>query len=798
MSGKGPLRGSLTPGKKTTRRSSITISGGAALSLGFALAPSLEAATFTVTNLDDAGAGSLRQAVLDANAAPGADIIDFQPGLTGTVTLTTGEIGIVDPVDVQGPGATDLTVSGNNSSLIFYIDATTADVTISGLTLSEGAGSLGGAIYLYGNTGSLTLENVTISGNASSAGGGLAAVYAPLTIRNSIITNNYAFVGGGLVAAYAPVTIENTTISGNTALALGGAAFSIYADLTVTDSTVSGNAADAGGGLAAYASPSFTIERTTISGNTAAAEGGGIFQYYADGEIIDSTISDNTAGTGGGLAAYYSPPFTIERTTISGNTAADVGGGIYQRYADGEITNSTISGNTAGTTGGGMYTYGYYSGPTNIRHSTIASNQAGTSGGGIDLVDGIVLLENSIVADNAAPSDNDLRGFTFDLAFSLVEDPGTAIINDNGGNIFNQDPILGPLADNAGPTLTHLPGLGSPVIDAGDPVFTGPPATDQRGLQRVVNSVVDMGAVEVGAAGTVEFAIIAVSVDESAGTVTLTVDRTGSTTGAISVDFVTSDGTALTPGDYTMSAGTLNWADGDATPQTIVVPIVDDLVDEPAETFIVTLSNPTGGAMLGANTVTTVTINASDAPVVPIPTLGFWGRIMMLLGAAWVGVWTLGRRLFGILLLATLASFISVHADAATPQSKLQPSREGKGPHPGVVTQIESVQIDEDRVTLKLANGTEVTAPIVNLWIRDYRTASLTKMEEGAKATRGRGHGRKSVFERPSDVLPTIAAGQPAIVKARVNRRTGKTRRVVLQLFDSLEDAQQALEAGKK
>jgi hypothetical protein len=71
-------------------------------------------------------------------------------------------------------------------------------------------------------------------------------------------------------------------------------------------------------------------------------------------------------------------------------------------------------------------------------------------------------------------------------------------------------------------------------------------------------------------------------------------------------------------------------------------------------------------------------------------------------------------------------------------------------------------------------------------------------MEEGAKATRGRGHGRKSVFERPSDVLPTIAAGQPAIVKARVNRRTGKTRRVVLQLFDSLEDAQQALEAGKK
>jgi hypothetical protein len=163
-----------------------------------------------------------------------------------------------------------------------------------------------------------------------------------------------------------------------------------------------------------------------------------------------------------------------------------------------------------------------------------------------------------------------------------------------------------------------------------------------------------------------------------------------------------------------------------------------------------------------------------------------------------VGVWTLGRRLFGILLFATLASFISVQADAATPQSKLQQAREGTGRHPGVVTQIESVQIDEDRVTLKLANGTEVTAPIMNLWIRDYRTPSLTEKEAEPKATSRRGHGRKSVFERPSDVLPTIAAGQPAIVKARATRKTGKTRRVVLQLFDSLEDAQQALGAWKR
>src|SRR5262245_28102836 len=76
---------------------------------------------FTVTNLNDSGAGSLRQAVLDANAAAGADTIDFQTGLTGTITLTSGEIAISDAVSVHGPGASVLAVSGNNNSRIFNI-----------------------------------------------------------------------------------------------------------------------------------------------------------------------------------------------------------------------------------------------------------------------------------------------------------------------------------------------------------------------------------------------------------------------------------------------------------------------------------------------------------------------------------------------------------------------------------------------------------------------------------------------------------------------------------------------------
>ena len=60
--------------------------------------------TFTVINTDDSGAGSLRQAILDANANVGADIIQFASGVTGTITLTSGELAITDAVDLQGPG----------------------------------------------------------------------------------------------------------------------------------------------------------------------------------------------------------------------------------------------------------------------------------------------------------------------------------------------------------------------------------------------------------------------------------------------------------------------------------------------------------------------------------------------------------------------------------------------------------------------------------------------------------------------------------------------------------------------
>ena len=97
------------------------------------------AATFTVSNTSDSGAGSLRQAILGANAAPGADEITFAQ-LHGTITLTSGQLDITDDLTIAGPGAKELAVSGNDSSRVFDVEGSTTSVTITGVTVTHGFG----------------------------------------------------------------------------------------------------------------------------------------------------------------------------------------------------------------------------------------------------------------------------------------------------------------------------------------------------------------------------------------------------------------------------------------------------------------------------------------------------------------------------------------------------------------------------------------------------------------------------------------------------------------------------------
>jgi hypothetical protein len=229
----------------------------------------------TVVNTLDSGPGSLRQAILDANASPCRNIIEFAPSAYGTITLTTGELLITDDLDILGPGATHVSVDGNHASRVMYVSPG-IEVTIAGLTISNGnvvdaiPNSTGGGIFNDHST--LTLRSCTVAGNAASAGGGIAndgnGSSATLIVINSTFGGNTGHSGGGILnrgtSGNASVEIINSTFSGNVAGSGGGIAnegsFSGNAMVEIVNSTFSGNAAEFGFGGSIYSVGTVTVE----------------------------------------------------------------------------------------------------------------------------------------------------------------------------------------------------------------------------------------------------------------------------------------------------------------------------------------------------------------------------------------------------------------------------------------------------------------------------------------------------------------------------------------------------------
>src|SRR5262245_34267247 len=194
--------------------------------------------TFTVLNLADSGPGSLRQAVVDANANPGLDVINFAPGLSGTVTLTSGQLSITDHLTIDGPSAAQLAVGGNDASRVFAIESGIV-VSMDDLTITHGRADNGGGIWNAG--GILTLSRVVVSDNqalgapgATANGGGIFNEGGTLIVSQSTFTCNVV-VGGRRLDVNSPGRG-------------GGIANDVGATLTVSDSTFSDNQAIGGVG----------------------------------------------------------------------------------------------------------------------------------------------------------------------------------------------------------------------------------------------------------------------------------------------------------------------------------------------------------------------------------------------------------------------------------------------------------------------------------------------------------------------------------------------------------------------
>jgi predicted outer membrane repeat protein len=359
--------------------------------------------TLTVTSTQDSGAGSLRA---DIAAAQSGDTIVFSstlfssskdghgkpkppPTTTPTaITLTSGELNLTKSLTIQGPGAGNLTISGNNASRVFEVAQGTT-VTLSGLTISKGDGvasasssnpwgGYGGGIL---NHGTLTVSGGTFSGNSAHEGGGIYSDGGTVTVSSSTLFGNAASYGGGMYNSGGTATVSNGSILSTNDASSGGGIYIAGGTVTVSNSTLSGNTAYNGGGILNHGT--LTVSNSTVSNNQAYDDGGGIF---SDGTLALSgcTVSGNIAYYGGGIENRGTA--TLISTTVSGNSARALvqsypfsteGGGILNH---GTLTLSacTVSGNFSEYEGGGIFNDGTLTvkNSSSIAGNTISANTA--------------------------------------------------------------------------------------------------------------------------------------------------------------------------------------------------------------------------------------------------------------------------------------------------------------------------------------------------------------------------------------------------------------------------------------
>jgi len=517
-----------------------------------AIPASASAATFAVTTIADAGAGSLRDAISQANANPGADTITFAVPANSIIQVLTA-IGVTESLTVDGSGTAGLVMTGANgvTHVLFNVAPATAgqdfsinDVTFDGtavagplwrgvavntgfgapnndkvrnLTLTRiigrnVTGTLPGTVlrsFTSEPGGSVTIQDSTFTANSTSVGSlaGGGAVYVrglngTLTVTGSTFTSNSAISGGAIFLDGAgggtpSASISSSTFTNNHATGVGAA------------DPADGRGGAIGGNMVA----NVTISGVTFSGNTATADGGAVGLGALNGalntlSIATSTFSGNDAHTGAGIfTATTLGTVSIDSSTFSGNTlsgGAGTLGNSLNLAGSGDVqvnvTSSTFDEpGTTVTSALAIQTTGTSS--LTVAHSTIV----GPGGVHIQtLSNSNSSVTHSILWSTIAASPDEAListtpgANTIAVSWNLSSGAVLAQYAVGSGNRFGVTNFgLGTLASNGGPTMTRMPNDGGAAHNTGNPAVVGAPGTDQRGagFTRIIQTI-DIGAVE--------------------------------------------------------------------------------------------------------------------------------------------------------------------------------------------------------------------------------------------------------------------------------------------------------------
>ena len=602
--------------------------------------------------------------VLGEVNSPGA--YPFEGNETVLVNLSNAVGSNVTIIDSQGSGTivnddsaavTIANVSGNEDDGAITVTATLDNAVQGGFTVD--LSSADGSATLADNDYSALNTTLTFAGTAGEAQTTSISPIADtngetdetlLVSQSNLQTNSTVNSAGIAVTDTATVTLLNddpvtlVVLNNNDS---GQDSLRDVVDRAAAGDTIIFDASLAGQTITLTSGEIVLLADMTIDGSALSSQvaisGNNASRIFLVGttrniELNALRLIDGRSDVGGAIRVQADSSLTIVDSTFSGNTTNTAGGAIFSRDSNLVINSSLLTSNESGVLGGAAIAVS--GGVLNLENSTVTGN-TGSSPSAIG-AEGSFIGLNSVIADNSAPFGLVLRGAPeFQLSNMILSghssqdldfrDSAELTVNINnlcesclvgGPYSVEQAPLLAPLADNGGPTLTRALFSNSPAFNAGDNAAAAGLTTDQRGVgfARVLDGTVDIGAFE----GSIPAPIRPVNLNASANTgseaagtiITVTATANAPVVGDQSIDIDVS-GTGITTSDFALSSPSITIANGQ-TSGTATFTVQDDALVEGDETVVVALSNPSDQLSLGNSVSQNITITDNDSATVTI------------------------------------------------------------------------------------------------------------------------------------------------------------------------------------